>query len=85
VECTNSSAAKEVRVKEWMLFVDEASNAKESGAAVVLISPKKEVLEYSLCFTFPNSNNAAEYEALLVGMRLAKKLKVKSLTTHNNS
>ena len=68
-----------------MLFVDGASNAKGSGAGVVLISPEKEVLEYSLRFTFRSSNNAAEYEALLAGMRLAERLEVKSLIAHSDS
>ena len=85
VECTHSPAAEEMGEKEWMLFVDGASNAKGSGAGVVLISPEKEVLEYSLRFTFPSSNNAAEYEALLAGMRLAEKLEVKGLIAHSDS
>jgi len=85
VECTHSPVAKEVRVKELMLFVDGASNAKGSRVGVVLISPEKEVLLYSLRFTFPISNNTVEYETLLAGMRFAEKLEVKSLTTHNDS
>ena len=68
-----------------MLFANGESNAKGSGAGVVLISPEKEVLEYSLCFTFPSSNNVVEYEVLLAGMRLAEKLEVKSLTAHGDS
>ena len=52
---------------------------------MVLISPEKEVLEYSLRFTLPSSNNVAEYEALLAGMRLAEKLEVKILTAHSDS
>ena len=85
VEYTHLLAIEEVRVKEWMLFVDVASNAKGSGAGVVLISPEKEVLEYSLRFTFPSSNNVAESKALLPEMRLAEKLEVKSLTAHSDS
>lgn len=52
---------------------------------VVLISLEKEVLEYSLCFTFLNSNNTVEYEAFLAGMKLAEKLKVTYLTTYSDS
>ncbi|XP_052171652.1 uncharacterized protein LOC127787632 [Diospyros lotus] len=85
VECTRLLGAKEVCMNEWMLFVDGSSNTKGSGAGVVLISPKKEVLEYSLRFTFPRSNNAAEYEALLAGMKLAEKLEVKNLIAHSDS
>ena len=68
-----------------MLFVDGASNTKGSKAGVVLISPEKEVLEYSLRFTFPSSNNVAKYEALLAGMRLTERLEVKILIAHNDS
>ena len=68
-----------------MLFVNGASNAKGCGAGIVLISLKNEILEYALCFTFPNSNNGAKYKALLARMRLAEKLEVKNLTTHNDS
>ena len=48
MECTHLPTAEDVRRKEWMLFVDEASNTKGSGVRVVLISPEKEVLEYPL-------------------------------------
>ncbi|XP_052189925.1 uncharacterized protein LOC127799739 [Diospyros lotus] len=74
VECTHPPATEETRNNEWMLFVDGASNAKGSGAGVVLISPEQEILEYSIHFTFPNTNNVAEYEALLAGMTLAERL-----------
>ncbi|XP_052208820.1 uncharacterized protein LOC127812465 [Diospyros lotus] len=68
-----------------MLFVDGASNAKGCGVGVVLIFPEKEMLEYSLCFIFPRSNNITEYEALLAGMKLAEKLEVKNLMAHSDS
>ena len=58
---------------------------KVSVAGVVLISPKKEVLEYFLRFTFPSSNNMTKYEALLARMKLAKKLEVTDLMAHSDS
>ena len=60
---------------EWVLFVDGASNSKGTGVRIVLISPKGEVMEYLLCFTFLGSNNTTEYEALIVGLNLAKKVR----------
>jgi len=65
VECAHPPIMEEAWDKGWMLFVDRASNAKESGARVVFISLEQEILEYSLCFTFSSTNNVAEYEALL--------------------
>ncbi|CAL9012379.1 unnamed protein product, partial [Prunus brigantina] len=55
----------------WTLYVDGSSNAQGCGAGLVLISPDKVVLEYALRFKFHASNNEAEYEALLAGLRLA--------------
>ncbi|CAL9018623.1 unnamed protein product [Prunus brigantina] len=58
----------------WTLYVDGSSNAQGCGAGLVLISPDKVVLEYALRFKFHASNNEAEYEALLAGLRLAKEM-----------
>ena len=40
----------------------------------MLVGPDKEKFKYSIKFTFPITNNAAEYKALLVGLRLAKRI-----------
>jgi ribonuclease HI len=60
--------------KKWELFVDGASNSKGSGAGIVLISPEGLVLEQAVRLKFSASNNEAEYEAMLIGLRTAKKL-----------
>ena len=41
--------------------------------------------EYALRFSFKTSNNQAEYEALIVGLRIAKDLKVKKLRAFSDS
>ncbi|KAK3022584.1 hypothetical protein RJ639_046189 [Escallonia herrerae] len=56
-----------------------------SGAEIILISPEGFTIEYALCFGFQASNNEAEYEALLTGIRLAHALKVDSLSVHSDS
>jgi ribonuclease HI len=60
--------------KKWELFVDGASNSKGSGAGIVLISPEGLTLEQAVRLKFTASNNEAEYEAMLIGLRTAKKL-----------
>ena len=85
VECTFGAPEEENKVPEWTLFVNGASNSQGSGAGVVLTSPHGDVLEYSLRFSFPSSNNIAEYEALIVGMRLALQLHAERLTAHSDS
>jgi hypothetical protein len=60
--------------KKWELFVNEASNCKGLGAGIVLVSPEGLVLEQAVRLGFPASNNEAEYEALVVGLRSARRL-----------
>ena len=54
----------------WEVYVDGASNQKGSGVGLVLMSPKKVVIEKSLRLDFSATNNEAEYEALLEGMAI---------------
>ncbi|XP_072073769.1 uncharacterized protein [Arachis hypogaea] len=54
---------------DWSLFVDGASNPQGSGAGILLESPEGIILEHSLRFSFKASNNQAEYEALVAGLR----------------
>uniref|UniRef100_A0A2N9F7U3 RNase H type-1 domain-containing protein n=1 Tax=Fagus sylvatica TaxID=28930 RepID=A0A2N9F7U3_FAGSY len=59
---------------EWKLFVDGASNMKGAGAGAVLVSPEGLILEQAVRLGFLASNNEAEYEALLIGLRSAIRL-----------
>ncbi|GJT38766.1 reverse transcriptase domain-containing protein [Tanacetum coccineum] len=72
-ETTYAKEDKKERQEEWMLFTDGASSSKGSGAGLVLISPTKTEYTYALRLTFESTNNQAEYEALLAGLRIAKK------------
>ncbi|KAL5577646.1 hypothetical protein UlMin_019345 [Ulmus minor] len=56
----------------WHLYVDGSSTDNCSGAGVILVSPEKVRLSCALRFRFKATNNQAEYEALLAGLRLAK-------------
>ena len=65
---------------QWKVYVDEAANQKGSSVGLVLISPKKFVVEKSLRLDFSATNNEAEYEALLEGMSMVQKMGGKSVT-----
>jgi ribonuclease HI len=55
------------------MYFDGSKRVQGVGAGVVLISPKGDKLKYVLRMSFPQaSNNEAEYEALLHGMKMAK-------------
>jgi ribonuclease HI len=57
----------------WTMYFDGSKRIQGVGAGVVLISPQGDKLKYVLRMSFPQaSNNEAEYEALLHGMKMAK-------------
>jgi ribonuclease HI len=58
----------------WKLFMDGASNMRGAEASAVLISPEGLILEQAVRLGFLASNNEAEYEALLIGLRSARRL-----------
>ncbi|XP_023737239.2 uncharacterized protein LOC111885192 [Lactuca sativa] len=64
----------------WTLYTDGASSREGSGAGLILTNPEGEEVTYALRFDFHTSNNEAEYEALLAGLRLAKQVGVKAVT-----
>ncbi|KAL0341428.1 UNVERIFIED_CONTAM: hypothetical protein Scaly_1805400 [Sesamum calycinum] len=66
-------------------LVDGSSTLASSRAGVVLTSPKGDELEYALQFTFKASKNEAEYEALIVGIRMALDARARNLIAYSNS
>nr|KYP41659.1 Retrovirus-related Pol polyprotein from transposon 17.6 [Cajanus cajan] len=69
----------------WTLHVDGSSNQQGSGAGIILEGPGHVVVEQSLRFGFKASNNQAEYEALLAGLRLAKDLGISRIQCWSDS
>jgi len=70
---------------QWVLAVDGSSNQQGSGAGVILEGSNGLLIEKALRFAFKASNNQAEYEALIVGMLLAKELGARSLLVKSDS
>lgn len=56
-----------------------------AGGGIVLECPEGEELEYAVRFHFKASNNEAEYEALLQGLRLAKKVGAQRAIVYSDS
>ncbi|XP_017245311.1 uncharacterized protein LOC108216961 [Daucus carota subsp. sativus] len=69
----------------WTLHVDGASNKQGAGAGVVLKSPEGHLLKSAVHFSFGATNNMAEYEALIAGLRLAREMKVENLDIYSDS
>ncbi|XP_048619487.1 uncharacterized protein LOC106421411 [Brassica napus] len=69
----------------WILHVDGSSTNKGSGVGVQLRSPTGELIQQSFSFGFAASNNEAEYESLIAGLRLAKAVKAKRISAYCDS
>ena len=65
--------------------MDGASSKEGCGAGLLLISPTGEELAYALRFDFRAFNNASEYEALIAGLEIARKLGIESIKVYNDS
>ncbi|XP_016648970.1 PREDICTED: uncharacterized protein LOC107880923 [Prunus mume] len=75
----------DLSVPLWILHVDGSANQQGCGAGLVLTTPDGCKVEYALRFNFRTSNNKAEYEALLAGIRLAKSMSAKQISIHSDS
>jgi ribonuclease HI len=73
------------RPEHWVMYFDGSLKLEGAGAEVLLISPMGEQLKYVLYIFWKVSNNEAEYEALLHGLRLAASLGIKRLLVNGNS
>jgi ribonuclease HI len=69
----------------WTIFVDGASNATGSGAGIILENEEGILIEVSLALSFPTSNNQAEYEAFLAGLRLAEDVGAREIKIYTDS
>src|SRR3954471_7712421 len=69
----------------WRMHFDGSKMRTGLGAGVVLTSPKGDKLRYVLQIHFAASNNVAEYEALIHGLRLAKELGIRRILCYGDS
>src|SRR5438552_7853211 len=73
------------KLEYWTMYFDGSLMIEGAGVGIVLISPTGERLKYVLQIHFPASNNAAEYEALLHGLRITTSLGIRRLAVHGDS
>jgi ribonuclease HI len=80
-------AQKEVtkEVEAWTVFCDGSWGTFGAGAAAVLVAPSKVRTCYAARLDFSCTNNIAEYEALLLGLRKLKAMGVRRETLKTDS
>jgi ribonuclease HI len=69
----------------WTMYFDGSLMKTGAGAGFLFISPLGKHVRYVLRLHFPASNNMAEYEALVNGLRIAVELGVRRLDARGNS
>ena len=63
----------------WSVDFDVAKSKHRSGDRVLFCDPKKKAIPFSFRLEFPNTNNMAEYEALVQGLQKALDLGIHHL------
>ncbi|XP_074358209.1 uncharacterized protein LOC141697623 [Apium graveolens] len=69
----------------WILHVDGAVNNGGAGACIVLVSLEDHHLMSAIHFKFYATNNDAEYEALINGLKIALEMGVRNLIMKSDS
>ncbi|XP_027158086.1 uncharacterized protein LOC113759712 [Coffea eugenioides] len=84
VEIEQATGKVDQTIPTWTLFVDGSSSQEGCGAGLLLTSPMGDELAYALRFDFRASNNESEYEALVAGMVIARKLGAESIEVYSD-
>nr|GEV64545.1 reverse transcriptase domain-containing protein [Tanacetum cinerariifolium] len=79
VEVSQAVSVADTQEEPWTLFTDGSSCVDGSSVGLILTSPQGAEFTYALRFQFTTSNNEAEYEALVAGLRIAARMGVKNV------
>ena len=68
-----------LEAERWTIKTDGSSAQGRGGVGVIMTAPNGEKLKYRVQPKFPATNNEAEYEGILTGLRLGRALGIKHL------
>jgi ribonuclease HI len=75
----------QIQAECWTLYFDGSVMKTGAGADLLFVSPLGEHMRYAVRLHFPASNNMAEYEALLCGLRITIETVIKRLDVRGDS
>nr|CAH67666.1 H0315F07.4 [Oryza sativa]CAH67728.1 H0613A10.11 [Oryza sativa] len=75
----DNKSDNQVDNETWTMAFDGALNSQGAGAGFILTSPSVDQFKHAIHLNFRATNNTAEYEGLLAGIRAAAALGVKRL------
>ena len=75
----------QIQAECWTMYFDGSVMTTGPGVGLLFVSPLGEHMRYVVRLHFPTSNNMAEYEALLSGLRITIELGIKRLDIRGDS
>ena len=75
----------QLEYRPWMVYVDGASKDKGAEVGIIIITLEGILLEHSFRLGFNASNNKAEYEALIAGLRAVSRLEARDIEIYLDS
>jgi ribonuclease HI len=75
----------QIQAECWTLYFDESVMKIGADAGLLFVSPLGEHMRYAVRLHFPASNNMAEYESLLCGLKIAIETGIKPLDVRGDS
>lgn len=83
--CITKIESESSKEKSWKMCFDGAPNALGHGVRAILISPEGNHYPLTARLNFFCTNNIAEYEAYIMGLRAAIEQNVKTLEVYGDS
>jgi ribonuclease HI len=85
MEEMDKPGVKEASLEGWELLFDGSLTIQGAGAGIILVTPTGERLQYALQIHLCASNNVAEYEGLLYGLRVAASFRIRRMRVKGDS
>ncbi|XP_062085733.1 uncharacterized protein LOC133791838 [Humulus lupulus] len=74
-----------IETLSWQLYFDGATKKCGAGAGIVFVTPYGVLIPNSFHILAICTNNVAEYEALIIGLKIALEMKIQSLEVNGDS
>ncbi|XP_062074983.1 uncharacterized protein LOC133778990 [Humulus lupulus] len=74
-----------IETSSWQLYFDGAAKKCGAGAVIVFVTPSGGLMPYSFHILAICTNNVAEYEALIIALKIVLEMQIQSLEVYGNS
>ena len=75
----SQNQSKDKKQSDWIIYCDGAWGFAGAGAAAIITSPLRVKMRYATRLKIQCTNNIAEYEAILLGLRKARAMGIQRL------